>query len=201
MEYNWTHPEIGPQQLGLNLTELTGKDLYPIHWHDLLNCLKYVNITGLSFYDFGCGVGSTYKLLVNNNINVDYIGIDISESMIELAKKTWNYSKFRVGDVNNLDDFSEIKDQVLYCSGIFQVMFNGLSGLKNALSAGSKYLIINRDHVEESSNITTYTAYNTITCAKYVFARDDYDKVLKEYGYVEEIKIGNCRVLKRTSSA
>lgn len=200
MEYNWTHPEIGQQQLNLNLTQLNSKQAYPPHWHELLKCLETLDMHELTFYDIGCEVGSTYKLLVDNHLYIDYVGIDISESMIELAKKTWNYSKFKFGDINSLE-LGEMKDQIIYCSAVFEVMTNGLQGLHTILSAGAKYVIVNREHIEQTSSVTTYYAYNTIPCAKYVFAKDEYEKALKEYGYIEEIKIGDCRVLKQTSSA
>jgi trans-aconitate methyltransferase len=162
----WKNSSLPSKQLDLNLYQLSKKDNYPPHWNSFLDIMKEIN-TNLTFYDFGCGVGSTYELLNRNNVKINYIGLDFSEAMIECAKKTWGTDNFYIRDFHNTE--FEIKNQIIYCNGLLDVLPNGEEALDKILKMNAKYVILNRLNFGEKEMVETYKAYDTITCIKYTF--------------------------------
>ena len=61
--------------------------------------------------DLGCGNGRLYELFRKKNI--DYYGIDISERLIEIAKKRYPQAKFWAADALNLPFFDNFFDKVV----------------------------------------------------------------------------------------
>lgn len=57
-------------------------------------------IPGDKILDLGCGNGRFFELLEDKDIN--YIGVDFSEKLIEIAKKKYPKVKFQVADALNL---------------------------------------------------------------------------------------------------
>ena len=92
------------------------------NWPEIEKLTKYVR-KGDKILDLGCGNGRLYKILKNKK--VEYTGIDISEKLIEIAKKEFNFTegfpkpKFIVEDVLNLSP--RLKDQEF--DTIFAVAF------------------------------------------------------------------------------
>lgn len=62
--------------------------------------LKNYFFPGDKILDLGCGNGRLLELLKNQEI--DYIGIDSSKRLIEIAKKKYPEAKFQIGDALNL---------------------------------------------------------------------------------------------------
>jgi ubiquinone/menaquinone biosynthesis C-methylase UbiE len=57
-------------------------------------------IPGDKILDLGCGNGRFFELLKDKDVN--YIGVDFSEKLIEIAKKKYPKVKFQVADALNL---------------------------------------------------------------------------------------------------
>lgn len=72
--------------------------------------------------DFGCGNGLLLDFLTEKNIICEYHGWDISEKMIEVAKKRHSRANFKVVDVfkDNLKEFNIFFDYI-FISGIFYI--------------------------------------------------------------------------------
>jgi len=68
-------------------------------WDDLKYFEGFVN-NGDRVLDLGCGNGRLLELFKNKDI--EYIGIDNSENMIEIAKTKYPGANFQVGNVLNL---------------------------------------------------------------------------------------------------
>jgi SAM-dependent methyltransferase len=178
MEDNWKDRNIPQQQLSLNLQQLSSKNNYPGHWKDFLILMQNIKIDSL--YDLGCGIGSLYKVIIDNSINVKYIGIDFSESMIELAKQTWNYPEFYIDNFRNLKyNFS---NSIIYASGLLDILPNGIQELKNILNYKSKYVLLSRIEIGSFEKISSYNAYG-IEITKYIFNKDEFLKTVDLCGY------------------
>jgi SAM-dependent methyltransferase len=178
MEDNWKDKDIPRQQLSLNLHQLSSKNNYPGHWKDFLILIQNIKVDSL--YDLGCGIGSLYKVILDNSINVNYIGIDFSESMIELAKQTWNYSEFYVDNFRNLKH--NFSNSIIYASGLLDILPNGIQELKNILSYKSKYVLLSRIEIGFREKISSYNAYG-IEITKYIFNKDEFLNTVNQYGY------------------
>ena len=91
-------------------------------------------INNHSIHDFGCGFGDLFTLLKKDHNSFDYIGTDISQEMISIARQKHKSKNFFVFDlINSNFQSSFVKDYVI-SSGVFTV--------KNEISNGLwlKYL-------------------------------------------------------------
>jgi len=68
-------------------------------WPELIFFGKYVQ-EGERILDLGCGNGRLFELFKNKN--VEYIGVDNVEKLIEIARKKYPEAKFLVGEALNL---------------------------------------------------------------------------------------------------
>jgi len=66
---------------------------------DIKNLAEYVN-SGEKILDLGCGNGRLLEILKGKRVN--YIGLDNSQKLLEIAKKNYPDEKFQVGDALNL---------------------------------------------------------------------------------------------------
>lgn len=63
--------------------------------------------------DLGCGPGNVSKYLLDKNPDLDISGIDLSEKMIELARKNVPGANFELCDIRKLDFKSKSFDAVV----------------------------------------------------------------------------------------
>lgn len=68
-------------------------------WEIMESFLLYIK-EGDKILDIGCGNGRLYELVKEKS--VDYVGIDNSEKMIEIAKKKFPEARFLIADALNL---------------------------------------------------------------------------------------------------
>jgi putative methyltransferase (TIGR04325 family) len=191
MEDNWKSPSIPQQQLNLNIRQLSSHTSYAPHWHQFLTLTKVIENKVYTLYDLGCGVGSLYKLLKDNLPNIKYVGIDFSESMIDLAKKTWDSKNFYVDDFRNLkEDFS---NSILYASGLLDILPDGVKELDTILNYKAKYVLLSRVEVSQKS-ISTYMAYG-IEITKYIFDKQEFLDKIEEKHYRIIASSGNSYLL------
>jgi len=182
MNDSWKDESIPQQQLDLNLIQLRDKTNYPPHWINLINLLNEIP-TGenMTFLDVACGVGSSYKLLLENNFNFSYKGFDYSDSMIKKARVQWNNDIiFNVNDVFNLNVCE--KNSILYADGILDILENSKECLLHLLLLNSEYIILNRIRLEEKYKLSKYYAYDKIfNC--FSFEKEDFYKILSDSKY------------------
>lgn len=68
--------------------------------------------------DVGCGLGDYYSWLAKKGIEVDYLGIDITASMIQQAKKKYPKAKFKTANILEMQEAQPNYDYI-FASGIF----------------------------------------------------------------------------------
>lgn len=69
-------------------------------WEEMRFLVDDYMIAGERILDLGCGSGRFFEFLRDKK--VDYIGIDNSEKLIEIAKRRYPKARFQVADVLNL---------------------------------------------------------------------------------------------------
>jgi len=92
-------------------------------WEELNFLKRYVK-TDERVLDLGCGNGRIFELLKDKQ--VDYYGIDVSEKLIDIAKKNYPKAKFIVGDALNLPFSNSFFDAVFSIAVIHQIPSNEL---------------------------------------------------------------------------
>jgi SAM-dependent methyltransferase len=91
---------------------------------------------GFSMLDVGCGIGHFYEFLASNDLikkmKIKYCGIDISQKMVDFAKKKFPGVDFRVVDLIN-DKFDKKFDHVM-SSGAFNIRMADLFMHKDSVN-------------------------------------------------------------------
>lgn len=102
----------------------TAKDYDNSHDGKFVNCMyqeiidRVRNLEGDKILDLGCGNGNIINLLKKER-KADYFGLDISENMIEEAKKKCGEDvKFTVGDSENLP-YQDGQFDIIICNASF----------------------------------------------------------------------------------
>ena len=191
----WKDARLPEKQIALNRKELN--EAYPQHWRDLLQCLRSGKTPlGLPFYDVGCGVGATYALLLQERIPVEYLGLDFSEAMIATARSAWG-----APDAFQVDDYRtwtrDLSDGILYCTGLLDIVEDGVKELRRLLSFRSPTVILNRVNIGQTASLRTYQAYDTISAYSYTFAYQEFLATIKSAGYSIIFQSGNCYLLRK----
>lgn len=75
-------------------------------------------LEGSLILDVGCGLGDFYNWLLKKYNNISYTGIDITPSMIEIAKKKYPKTTFKVQNILELNS-DKSKYDYIFASGIF----------------------------------------------------------------------------------
>jgi len=106
-----------------------------ISWPDKLdNEIRYAKminvvdqlykITNLSLLDVGCGYGGLLDYMIDNSINIKYIGLDLVPESITYAREKHHETQFHIMDALDMD-YDECFDYVVN---------NGIFTLKNDVS-------------------------------------------------------------------
>lgn len=100
--------------------------------------------SGDSVIDLGCGTGLAVDLLPARR-ETDYLGIDISERMIEVARRRRRQNSFKVADMESLPLFPETADVVISLFGSFSHSLNpdrAVCQIERILKPGGRFMIM-----------------------------------------------------------
>ncbi|HIJ59702.1 MAG TPA: class I SAM-dependent methyltransferase [Nitrospirae bacterium] len=92
------------------------------HYRNILEVDKFIR--GSSILDFGCGKGDLYGYIKERGIDVKYTGIDINESLINLATTNHPEARFLCLDILQ-DKLDELFDHIIIC-GVFNLKFQDI---------------------------------------------------------------------------
>lgn len=74
--------------------------------------------------DFGCGTGMFYNFINKENLNINYIGVDINKSLIKAAKEKYeNINFYEIDILKNKNNFNFSYDYAI-CNGVFTEKLN-----------------------------------------------------------------------------
>jgi 2-polyprenyl-3-methyl-5-hydroxy-6-metoxy-1,4-benzoquinol methylase len=85
-------------------------DLYNDSYNAFLDLVTKINASVL---EIGCGPGNITKYLLTKRDDLKIIGLDISENMIELAKKNNPTAKFEIMDCREIDRLNKKFDAII----------------------------------------------------------------------------------------
>ncbi len=112
-------------------------------WRDLIPLLDYTKI-GDKVLDVGCGNGRLYEIFKGKS--VDYIGIDNSEELIKIAKKTFSDVDFQEADIFKIP-FPDNSFDKVYCIAVLhhipskQLRIEAIKELKRVLKPGGLLIL------------------------------------------------------------
>ena len=76
-------------------------------------------LNGASVLDVGCGMGDFLGWLKKSGRKVEYIGIDITPKMIEVAQQRFPEARFEIGSLPDVEDRIKEHYNFVFASGIF----------------------------------------------------------------------------------
>ena len=127
----------------------TAKDYDNSHDGKFVNCMyqeiidRVRNLEGDKILDLGCGNGNIINLLKKER-KADYFGLDISENMIEEAKKKCGEDvKFTVGDSENLP-YQDGQFDIIICNASFHHYTKpevAIKEIKRVLKSGGTFIL------------------------------------------------------------
>lgn len=103
----------------------------------LLN--KIISSSNTDILDVGCGTGPLYEIIKNNDLPLEYKGVDYSRSMIEVASKMFPEADFEVQDARRLKERDKSWDSV--------VLMHSLDHLDDYKSAIKEACRVAKEHV------------------------------------------------------
>ncbi len=106
-------------------------------WKNLDFLKKYINKKD-QLLDFGCGNGRLLEFIYNENLEVDYIGIDVSSQLIDLAQSKYKNEKFLIIDNESETPFREVQFDTIFSIAVFHHFTPGMA--KGALKEMQKIL-------------------------------------------------------------
>ena len=170
-------------QLSYNKQELD--DNYPPHWNHLVGDMDFIrqkeSIT--TFRDLGCGTGAVCELMRRYRSGINYVGYDVSEYAISIAKEQWPSGKFRVMDCNDMNNFLvPRKGEVLHMSALLDVLENGDEVLERVCSLGFDYVLIHRVKFTNDESVLVENE-EEMTDNQYYHNYANFGEVVKENGY------------------
>lgn len=155
----WDKQDVALAQRDLVIVELQHPNDIPpfisFRW-----AMENVRANSNTLLDAGCGVGHYGVLCERYYQDIIYTGTDVSEFMIQEARKLSKHCRFEVCrfEDNQFDNFD-----VILAGGIIEVTSDPFSSLEMILGKARRYIILNRLRLttEPSRQIeeTTYCGY------------------------------------------
>ena len=127
------------------------------HQNIRFNILKDKIKNNYSILDVGCGLGDFYNYLIQNDIHVDYYGVDLVPEFINQAKKTYPGVKFEVRDILE-NSFDNDSFDVVVCSQVLNYNLSDESNIDNAKLMIKQMHAISRVHLV-CDFVTDYVDY------------------------------------------
>lgn len=133
-----------------------------------------VDLEGKTLLDVGCGLGDLLGFLRKREISVDYTGVDLSEKMLDAARRKQPAGRFIHADVfaetsdesdGSAPAFSARSFDVVFCSGIFNLnLGNNAEFISKAITRlmelSRRYVVFNLLHARATIRTGRYAFYD-----------------------------------------
>jgi ubiquinone/menaquinone biosynthesis C-methylase UbiE len=163
---------------------LYGKTHFKHFWVEEFKLFKNM-VPGKKVIDIGCGAGRDAAVFVKNKF--DYLGVDNSKGMLEIAKKRVKKGKFRQMDYYNLRFPANTFDGTWAAASLLHVpkkkIRNVLRKIKKITKPGGVNFISLKEKVNFEEGIVPYPL-NPGTFRYWSFyTKEEFKKILEEVGF------------------
>jgi len=148
----------------------------------------------LKILDIGCGTGQLIKEISDHYNKVNYLGIDVAENMIEVAKKNnkGKNVKFKTSSIESFE--SNEKYDIIICTHAFpyfpnkQEMIKKMAGLCNKKG---QIIIVNSSTNSLKDLIINFFLKATTSKAKYLSIEE-----MKKLFNIAKLKVNDIRIIR-----
>ena len=129
-----------------------------------------------SLLEVGCGGGYNSELIAHHAPGIDYRGLDLSESMVEVAKQKYPHRDFQVGSATSLPFDDDAFDTVMDGVALLHIP-DWHSAIREYVRVASRTVILHGLTLREGA---------TITFAKYAYGQPSRELVFQRSELLEE---------------
>ena len=133
-------------------------DLYPSERYFLEPVLKNVD----SVLDVGCAAGGSFDFCREANVNINYTGIDISETLIDIARELHLEGEFLVYDGHEIT-FKDNKFDLVFSIGVLHHLHHWRYMIKQMVKCSSKFTIFDLRLTNEGTLDDAAKYYQKVT--------------------------------------
>jgi ubiquinone/menaquinone biosynthesis C-methylase UbiE len=169
--------------------------------------LRDILYPGISICDVGCGAGGFFNILRRYQPDISYTGVDISEEMINNAKKLYPEASFEVSRGDNLN-FADGAFDLVISFGVLHMDLNWRDILKECWRATQGYFLFDLRLVQDAQTLEDITVsyqklafedqWNGLSIVPYVVVnvKDAFgtimslvpeSKIIRAYGYFHPV--------------
>ena len=131
------------QEIAADFNETRKRHAEPL-WSGLVNIAKKIKKND-KILDVGCGNGRLLEIIGKKEI--DYLGVDSSQELINIARQRFPRNKFAVGDILDLGQIKDIDFNYVFCVAVFHhlpgrdLRIKALKQLKNKVSPDGRIIL------------------------------------------------------------
>ena len=166
-EIAWKSNMIPIRQRALIQKELKGlyENNIPFHYHVLAESLKSIASNHCKIAEIGCASGYYYEILEYLlGLEIDYLGVDFSKPLLEMAKNYYPKAKFCNADGANTP-FASRQFDIVISSCVLLHVKHYLSHLIETTRIADKYIVLHRTPIsrQKETRFFNKTAYGIDT--------------------------------------
>jgi len=131
------------EEIAADFSETRKRHLEPL-WSEFVKIGKQVKKND-KILDVGCGNGRLLEIIGKKDIN--YLGVDSNQELINIAKQRFSRNKFVVGDILDLGQIKDINFNYVFCVAVFHhlpgknLRIKALRQLKNKVSQDGRIIL------------------------------------------------------------
>jgi len=126
-----------------------------------------VELAGRRLLDVGCGLGDLWAFLKRRGVEVEYVGVDLLEKMVEAARRRQPDATFVHADLFDPAapcPFAAQSFDVIFCSGIFNLNLGNnlaflVSAVRRLMAMSRREVVFNLLHARAEMEAHRYAYY------------------------------------------
>ena len=165
--------------------------------------IELLNKNNNSILDVGCASGYLLRYILKNvsGFNTkNYLGVDISKSAIEFAKKKYGITNFRVLDNENLSFNESVLYDIVYSRDTIQHQVDPLQFINKLLKLSKNYIVLrlrtrDKGKTEFNSEHSCQMHYDKYWMPYIVINIDELIEIFKMNAFIEEVSINKSYMI------
>jgi putative methyltransferase (TIGR04325 family) len=185
----WYEPTYGE----LMMRRALGKEPEMEQFKLLINLIKRIKKPEIKVLDIGCGAGHLYRSLKKLDKSIIYVGVDISDLYIDMAKKCFSGEKnvsFIKGDITDLK-LSDNSYDVVVCYQVLPYLPDYKKAVRELARVAKEHVFI-RLYLGDYTHIIKVYRWGFKRGAPFqyynVYSQDEFVNYLRKCGF-REIKV------------